>query len=201
MPAMPGKSASKRAVRRPRFRALLAVSLDGYIADARGGVEWLSDMHSPEIDFGAFMREIGATVYGRTTYDWAAAQGAFKRGGLGLRSGRVVVLTRRPIAKPPEGVEVFGGDVRRLAARLRKELAGTGKDIWLIGGGLSIAPFHRAGLVDRWELSIIPKLLGAGIPLFPRRTGGVERLRLTHSRPLKSGIIEAWYEPVRPPDR
>lgn len=135
------------------------------------------------------MRSIGATVYGRTTYDWAVRHGAFAGGG------RAVVLTHRPIEKPPKGVESFSGDVRDLAARLRRELTGTGKDIWLMGGGLSIAPFHEAGLVDRWELAIIPKLLGAGIRLFPNHPRGVERLRLTRSRALKNGIVEAWYEP------
>lgn len=89
-----------------------------------------------------------------------------------------------------------GGDVRELAARLRTELAGTGKDIWLIGGGNSIAAFHEAGLVDRWELSIIPALLHDGIPLFPNRSGGLERLQLTRSWTMRNGIIEAWYEPA-----
>lgn len=59
----------------PRFRAYLAVSLDGYIADAAGEVGWLEPYTSPEIDFGAFFRTIGATAMGRATWEWTAAHG------------------------------------------------------------------------------------------------------------------------------
>ena len=95
------------------------------------------------------------------------------------------------------GVEAFAGDVRMLAAELRRELTGTGKDVCLFGGGESIASFDAHGLVDRWELAIMPALLSNGIPLFPKRSRRIERLRLTHSRALKNGVIEVWYEPDR----
>src|SRR5262249_13993667 len=55
----------------PRCRVFIAMSLDGYIADARGGVEWLNPYFSPETDFDGFMKSIGATVMGRATFDQA----------------------------------------------------------------------------------------------------------------------------------
>ncbi|RIK68532.1 MAG: dihydrofolate reductase [Planctomycetota bacterium] len=200
--AKTGRSATKRAAaqrtpstsdRHPLFRAYLAVSLDGYIADSRGSVDWLNPYFSPEIDFGAFMRSIGAIVVGRATYDWAAAHG----GATAHFGGRTIVMTHRPILNVPAGVEAYSGDVRPLVERLKRELAGRDKDVWLMGGGKSLAAFHEAGLVDRWELGIMPALLGDGIPLFPPGAGAVEPLRLVHQRVLKSGMIEAWYEPQR----
>lgn len=185
------KESAKSASQGPRFRAYLAVTLDGYIADAKGGVDFLNDYMSPEIDFGGFMSTIGATVYGRTTFDWAVAHGFFADGG------RAVVMTRRPLPGPFKGVEAFRGDVRELAGRLRAELSGTGKDIWLMGGGLSIAAFQEAGLVDRWELSIVPVTLGDGIPLFPKHSRGRCGLKLVHSRALSNGIVAVQYEPTR----
>jgi len=176
----------------PLFRAMLAVSLDGYIADKDGGVSWLNPYFSPELDFAGFMKTIGATVMGRVTYDWSVRHGTAGQGG-----GRTVVLTHRPLENPSAGVEAFDGDVRELAERLRLELAGSGKDIWLIGGGRSIASFQEHALVDRWELGIIPVLLGDGVPMFPPHSRGLDGLRLTKSRTLKNGIVEAWYEPVR----
>lgn len=173
----------------PLLRAFLAVSLDGYIADKDGGVDWLNPYFTPEIDFGAFMKTIGVTVLGRATYDWAVAHG----GAAAHFNGRTIVLTRRPMGDAPPGVEAWQGNVGALATQLRSELKETGKDVWLMGGGKSIAPFHEGGLVDRWELGIIPVLLGDGIPLFPRHGRGLEGLRLLHSRTLKNGIIEATY--------
>ncbi len=94
-------------------------------------------------------------------------------------------------------VESFPGDVHELADGLRQDLEGTDKDVWLMGGGESIAPFHNAGLVNRWQLFWIPVVLGSGVPLFPSDGPATSRLRPTHTRTYSSGIVEAWYEPVR----
>lgn len=176
----------------PRFRAYLAVSLDGFIADTHGGVGWLDPYFSPEIDFQAFFGTIGATVMGRATWDWTVAHGHQL-----AAEGRYIVQTRRPLGDVPDGVEAFAGDVRDLAAELRRELAGTGKDVCLFGGGESIASFDEHGLVDTWELAVIPVLLGDGIPLFPRRARPAQPLRLVRSRALGNGILQVEYEPVR----
>jgi dihydrofolate reductase len=176
----------------PRLRASLAVSLDGYIADAAGAVGWLDPYFTPEIDFSTFLRTIGATVMGRTTWDWTVAQRPAVES-----ERRWIVLTHRPLDHPPPGVEAFAGDVRDLAADLRRELRGTGKDVWLMGGGESLASFDEHGLVDRWELAIIPVLLGEGAPLFPRRARPVTPLRLVDSRALGNGIVQVEYEPER----
>ena len=176
----------------PRFRAFLAVSLDGYIADADGGVDWLEPYFTPEIDFAAFFRTIGAMVMGRATWDWTVAHGHAVE-----VEGRCIVQTHRPLEGAPEGVETFAGDVRDLAADLRRELGDTGKDVCLFGGGESIASFDEYGLVDRWELGVIPILLGDGIPLFPRRTREPQTLRLVASRALGNGIDRVEYEPDR----
>lgn len=176
----------------PRFRAYLAVSLDGYIADAAGEVGWLDPYFSPEVDFGAFFRSIGAMVMGRTTWDWAVAHGhSFEP------RGRCIVQTHRPLGSPSPAVEAFAGDVRDLADDLRRELRGTGKDVWLMGGGESLAGFDEHGLVDRWELKIIPLLVREGVPLFPRRSRPVRPLRLVHSRALANGVVQVEYEPER----
>ena len=183
---------SKAADCEPRFRAYLAVSLDGYIADAAGEVGWLDAYRSPEIDFGAFFHTIGAMVMGRTTWDWAVAHGHSIE-----PQGRCIVQTHRPLGEAPPGVETFAGDVRELAADLRRELRGTGKDVWLMGGGESLASFDELGLVDRWQLAVIPVLLGAGAPLFPRRSRPVTALRLVQSRALANGVVQVEYEPER----
>ena len=81
------------------------------------------------------------------------------------------------------------------AKLLTDDLEGTGKDVWLIGGGRSIKPFHQAGLVDRWELSVIPLFLGEGVPLFPAPGPAGPRLRMTRNHAHESGIVELCYEP------
>jgi dihydrofolate reductase len=181
------------------FRASLTTSLDGYIATRDGGVGWLDPYFSPETDFEGFMAQIGAFVVGRTTYEHSRRMGS----GAWRGSPRTIVLTHRPIERAPRGMEVFGGDPRALAEDLRRDLEapgpGQGKDVWLMGGGVSIRSFHELGLVDRFEIRVIPVLLGEGIPLFPRREGGVLGLRLIQSRSLSNGIVELHYEPAKSP--
>jgi dihydrofolate reductase len=191
MPAKPSGSPSpaSRARKGPLFRVMLAVSIDGYIADKQGGVKWLDPYFTPEIDFKGFVRTIGVSIMGRTTFDEAVRMGhPFSD------QSRAIVLTHRPLAKPPPGVEVYAGDLRVLAERVRHELSGSGDDVWLMGGGKAIAAFHQVGLVDRWELGLVPVLLGEGIPLFPPNSRGVSRLKLTRSRTLTNGMVEVWYE-------
>lgn len=185
-----------RGSRGPLVRAALAVSLDGFIADAQGGVAWLNPFFSPEMDFAGFMKSIGVMVMGRKTFGDALKQ---EGGASMMGTGKCIVLTHRSLANPPAGVESFAGDVRELAARLKQELAGTGKDIWLMGGGETIDAFRAAGLVDRYELGIMPVLLGDGIPMFPKHARGLEGLKQTHFRALKNGVVEVWYEPIRAP--
>jgi dihydrofolate reductase len=178
----------------PLVRASLTVSLDGYIADKDGGTDWLNPFFSDEIDFGGFMKGIGAAIMGRKTFD-IAASGAL--GPMPPTSYPTFVPTHRPMPKPPRGYEPFGGTPSELVNQLRTQLARTGKDIWHMGGGESIESFRADGLIDRLELRVIPILLGDGVPLFPRHARGREPWRLTRNHAFKNGVVEVWYEPAR----
>src|SRR3954447_20466360 len=64
--------------------------------------------------------------------------------------------------------------------------ARSGKDIWLFGGSRLFRRFLDCALVDTIEVSIIPVLLGAGIPLLPPPYSPT-KLRLVSDRIYKSG--------------
>lgn len=54
-----------------------------------------------------------------------------------------------------------------------------------------VQPLIRENLIDRYDISIIPTILGGGIPLFPN--DAVEkRLRLTHTESA-NGIVRLIY--------
>ena len=50
----------------------IAMSLDGYIADSKGKVDWLEgqdeNVESPDI-YGEFIKDIDTVIMGRNTYD------------------------------------------------------------------------------------------------------------------------------------
>ena len=70
--------------------------------------------------------------------------------------------------------------------------AASGKDIWLFGGGLLFRSLAEAGLVDTVEVTVIPVLLGEGIPLLPPPAKRVS-LELTGDKVYKTGIVSLEY--------
>ncbi|MEM1165030.1 MAG: dihydrofolate reductase family protein [Planctomycetota bacterium] len=176
------------------IRALQAVTLDGFIADEDG--EWpfhdrYDAVFQPWWD-EVFLPSIGAVVLGRTTYEQYVAEDwwpydrhaipTFVQTTRGLESGASLITA---FAEPAE---------------LEPKLDALGaRDVWLGGGGRSIASFDRAGLIDRWELYIVPERLGRGIPVFP---GGVPAcgLALERCRELAMGVAELWYTPRDQPE-
>ncbi|WP_257283784.1 dihydrofolate reductase family protein [Endozoicomonas sp. SESOKO1] len=50
----------------------IATSLDGYIADKQGGLDWLHSIPNPEQDdfgFASFMNRVDTVVMGRITFE------------------------------------------------------------------------------------------------------------------------------------
>jgi dihydrofolate reductase len=84
-------------------------------------------------------------------------------------------------------------DAERVVADLRQQ---PGKDIALFGGGELFRSLLSAGLVDRVEVSLIPVLLGGGIPLLPAPAGRM-RLRLRSQRTYEKTGTGLEYDIVR----
>jgi dihydrofolate reductase len=145
---------------RPAVVLYIAARLDGYIASADGGIDWLKPFEAEDYGYGEFIAGIGTIVMGRRTYDQLRGFADWPYAGK-----RVVVLTSRPLEAAPEGVEASAEPVAALLARLgAMEARG---ETWLCGGGDVIAQFLAEDLIDRLELFIVPVLLGEGVPLFP----------------------------------
>lgn len=189
----PRPAARPSASRPPRIVAALAVSLDGYIAAPGGTVEWLNSYEDSLKDFPAFLKTIGAAVMGRDTYDFAMSHGPEAAAMWGDMP--IYVLSHRPIPKA-RNVTRLSGDVREIAARLRAECPRG--DIWHMGGGRSLVEFLEAGLIDAWNLGVIPVLLGDGIRLFPTAPFSVRPLRLTSVQQYQSGSLGLCYEAAPP---
>jgi dihydrofolate reductase len=165
-----------------RLRYQVAVSLDGFIADPNGGYDWL--VADPTIDFGALFKEFDTVVMGRKTYDIVKAQG-----GNGAMPGLDVVVFSRtlPSTRSP-GVRLVNDDPREVVRDIK---AGSGRDIWLFGGGELFRYLLDAGLVDTVEVAVMPVLLGQGIPVLP--AGAHTELVLSDLKRLPSGIVMLAY--------
>ncbi len=169
-----------------RLRYQVATSLDGFIADEKGGYDWI--VMDPDIDFGALVAQFDTLLMGRGTYEITAG------GGPGFPGMATYVVSTTLDPKKHRKVTVVSKDVEAFVADLKRK---PGKDIWLFGGGVLFRSMLEAGLVDRVELAIIPVLLGAGIPVLPGLEG-VAKLKLDEvKRYPKSGTMLLGYEVVR----
>ncbi len=169
-----------------RIRYGVGTSLDGFIADEKGGTDFL--VSDPAYDSAPFFASIDTVLIGRVTYEAAVRQGMRAYPGL---QNYVVSRTLNP-ADYPE-VTVLGDGFERVIADLR---AATGKDIWLCGGGVLFRTLLEAGLVDTVELGISPTLLGqAGTPLVAvgPLLSRVARLELTRHEVLPTGLLILEY--------
>jgi dihydrofolate reductase len=165
----------------------IAMSLDGYIARPDGDIDWLSQVESPPEDYGYgdFIRTVDTVIMGRKTYDKVLGFGV----GFPHRGRACYVLSREKTGQD-ENVTFFNGDVADLLAQIRQK---PGKGIFCDGGAETVLELMQQNLIDRYIISIIPVLLGEGIPLF--KAGRPEiALRLTQSLSFPTGLVQLWYE-------
>lgn len=175
----------------PEVIYYVATSLDGYIATADGGVDWLSRFHAAGEDHGAgeLQASVDALLLGSHTYEFALSLGQWPS------PDKVSwVFTRRelPILHPT--ITLTAQSPREVVALL----ASLGlRRAWLMGGGKLAASFHADGLISRYSISVFPVLLGSGIPLFAPHASSPDALRLVSAKPYKSGVVHVVYERAR----
>ena len=164
------------------------VSLDGYIADANGGVDWLHEAMVKGESYGldAFQKSIDAVVMGSRTYEKSLEFGA----RFGAKTP-TWVFSRRPLPAKGKGLTITSESPAAVAAELSRRGI---KRAWLMGGGKLAASFLAAGLIDEISLGLMPVVLGGGIPLFD---GGISPTHLTliESTPFKGGAFGLRFTP------
>lgn len=174
-----------------------AMSLDGYIAEPEEKLDWLTGFDGPGYageladdvadSYPAFMAAVGALVMGSKTYEFILGQD-WAYGDM-----PVWVFTHRPLPliDGASGLNFAAGSV---AERHEEMLvAAAGKDLWVVGGGDLASQFVAAGLLDLVRVTVVPLVLGDGLPLFAEP---VPPMKLLSSRPFDNGMIELSYEIV-----
>ena len=174
----------------------MAASLDGFIARRDGSVDWLETSDDfadgDTMDPGfveAFLETIDCYVMGSRTYETALG---FEAKGLGWAYGDkpTFVLTHRELPRTRDTVELCAGD---LAQFVNGRLRSTFRSIWFVGGGAVSGECLRLGLADEVRYSILPILIGDGIPFFEKLDKDVA-LHLVEVKAYKSGMVALHYD-------
>jgi dihydrofolate reductase len=174
----------------------MAASLDGFIARKDGRVDWLET--SDEFADGetldpafveSFLKTIDCYVMGSRTYETALA---FEAKGFGWAYGDkpTFVLTSRDLPKIRDTVSFYSGD---LVQFVNGQLRPAFRTIWFVGGGLVSGECLRLGLADEVRYSILPVLIGDGVPFFEKLDRDI-LLHLAEVKAYKSGMVELCYQ-------
>ena len=140
----------------------IATSIDGYIADKDGGLDWLTEIPNPEksdFGFGDFLNSIDGIIMGRKTFEKVLTFEEWPY------SKKVFVLSRTLKVVPTDlinKVKIINGKLTQIISNLKQK----GFLNLYIDGGKTIQSFLREDLIDEMIITQVPILLGNGIPLF-----------------------------------
>ncbi|WP_144905964.1 dihydrofolate reductase family protein [Halobellus captivus] len=168
----------------------IALSVDGYVADAQGNVDWLAEFQSqPDGDedvegFSEFFETVDCLVMGATTYEQVLSFGEWPYG-----DKPTYVFTHRDLPPATDEVLFVNGEIAHLVLELRQQY----NHIWVVGGAHLAHSFLREREIDTFRLSFVPILLGDGISLFSGKYDK-QRLDLVDTTTHGSGIVEHQYE-------
>jgi dihydrofolate reductase len=178
-----------------RVYAHTSVSVDGYVNDANGGLEWWSadDDFNDYID--GMLDSIGGMVLGRVAYE-ALAQFWPTAGPEMSETQRrrmhelpKYVLSHSPTALAWHDSQMLEGDP---AAAIRAAARDSDKDIAVFAGAGAVRTTLGIGVLEELRLVVHPALVGSGTRLFD--TGNqVRPLRLLDVQRFDSGVLVLRY--------
>lgn len=134
-----------------------------------------------------FLSSIDCYVMGSKTYEHALK--------LGWPYGKtsVIVITKRNLPVTKKNVEIHSGDLEIL---VREKLRTQFRNIWMVGGSELTKTFIQSKLADELVITIMPILLGKGLPFFDE-INVEQKLHLKDTMAFKDGTVELTYEFVK----
>ena len=170
----------------------IASSLDGYIAKPDGSIKWLEEFPNPEqSDFGysEFLKDVDTLLFGAKTYRQVLTLGEWP-----YADKQTFVFSRNPQRTHDEHATFVSGDIAHFVSDLKQKDGGT---IWLVGGGEINSLLLNNNLIDEIILTLVPIVLGDGIPLFAKEKLD-KQLHLKDSKTFTNGMIQLTYTRQKP---
>jgi len=177
-----------------------SISLDGYFVDLKGDMSWA---HNGSAEFDAFVEENakggGVLLFGRKTYDlmvsfWPTPMASQNYPVVAERMNNLqkVVFSRTMAKANWNNTKLVKGDIALEVQKMKQE---SGVDMVIMGSGSIVSQLAQEGLIDEYQVVVIPVVLGTGRTMFD----GVKdrfRLKLTKNRTFSNGNVFLCYEPV-----
>ncbi len=174
---------------RTKIILYIAQSIDGYIAADDGSVDFLSCVETEGEDYGYFdfYNSIDAVIMGANTYEQILGFGEFP-----YPDKPCYVFTSKKY-EPHDHVEFIDEKPEKWVKSNTQYNDNEHKRLWLVGGANLVKGFQDDGLIDEFIISVIPMMLGSGIPLFMSHQSPIE-MKLKNVKTYATGLVQLVYE-------
>ncbi len=141
----------------------IARSIDGYIADKDGGIDWLHSVPNPnnlDMGYSELLSRIDAILMGRNTFEMVCSfdiEWPYKK---------PVFVMSTSLNTIPEKYKNQVALVKGTLTKILEQIHSKGYLKLYIDGGKTIQSFLQEDLIDELILTTIPIVLGGGVPLF-----------------------------------
>lgn len=174
-------------------KVFIATSLDGYIADKNGEIDWLHTIPNPEnIDMGysKFTEQIDALLMGRKTFETVCGF------DIDWPYQKPVFVLSNTLEEIPEKFKDNAQLVKGTLTDVLEEVNQSGYYRLYIDGGATIQSFLKEDLIDEMVITIIPIMLGSGTPLFSEFPRVLE-FECTSSEIYLNKIVQNQFRRIR----
>ena len=183
--------------------AHISVSVDGYVADDAGGLDWWSADQEFHRYIDGMLESISGMVFGRVAFDalaqfWPTAGPEVSS----IQRQRMhelpkYVLSHAPLDATWHNSHLLAGEPRRAIESAARDAGG---DIAVFAGAGAVRAALASGVLDELRLVVHPVLVGSGLPLFDG-TQPAQSLRVRETTPFGSGAHVVRYSMPAPEER
>ena len=169
----------------------IATSIDGFIAREKGSIDWLSGGRKSGEDYGykEFINSVDAIVMGRNTYEQVLSFPSWPYG-----KKPVVVLSTQKV-NIPENILKTVSSMNAAPKEVVRQLSEQGYKHLYIDGGKTIQGFLKEGLIQQLIITMVPILIGNGIPLFGSLSHDIQLQHLA-TRQFDDGLVQCRYQVI-----
>lgn len=179
------------------------VSLDGFAADASNGLGWISyDSYLQQYADGV-VATVGSPVYGRVTYEMMAgywptvladanASERDKKHAQWVDGATKYVFSTTMKTADWNNTVVINNNIAEEVNKLKQQ---PGKDLVIFGSPGLAHSLMALDLIDEYQLTLNPVLLGSGIPVYGHIKNKAN-LKLIKATPLENGVVGLHYAKV-----
>jgi dihydrofolate reductase len=182
------------------------ITIDGFFAGPNGEIDWFKEIKKDD-EYDAYTHEQSSRsgntlIFGHTTYEmmksyWPTPVAIKNDPGMaGVVNNSPKIVFSKTLKNVEEGVywkniKLYHEINPEEIINLKKQ---EGKDFTILGSGSIMQQFANLGLIDEYQLVVVPVVLGAGKPLFKdvKKTN----LKLLEARAFSNGIVLLRYRSV-----